>query len=294
MVSGGIKNKEDILEIARLGYYGAIVGKAYYEGKVNLEEANKMLEKRIIPCLDTREGKLVKGVNFVDLIDIGDPIEYAKEYETQGADEIVFLDITATNEGRKTRLELIQKGAKELNVPITIGGGIKTLEDIRIILNCGASKVSINSAAVLNPEIIKEASLEFGANRIVIAIDGAKDEKGNFKVFIKGGKENTGIDLVEWAKKCETLGAGEILLTSMDKDGTKNGYDIEMTKAVVDNVSIPVIASGGCGSIKDIVEVFKKTNCDAALAASLFHYKEATVEDVKRELEKSNIKVRRS
>ena len=252
-----------------------------------------MLEKRIIPCLDTKDGKLVKGVNFVDLVDIGDPIEYAKMYEKQGADEIVFLDITATNEGRETRRELVTKGAESIRLPIAIGGGIKTLDDIREILRCGASKVSINSAAVLNPELIKMASNEFGSDCIVIAIDGARDEADNFKVVISGGREDAGLDVVEWAKQCESLGAGEILLTSMDADGTKKGYDIEMTKAVVDNVNIPVIASGGCGSIQDIVEVFQKTDCDAALAASLFHYKEATVDEVKDELEKNNILCRK-
>ena len=252
-----------------------------------------MSEKRIIPCLDTKDGRLVKGINFVDLVDIGNPIEYAKMYEKQGADEIVFLDITATNEERDTRKELVEKGADAITVPIAIGGGIRTVEDIRTILGCGASKVSINSAAVLNPDIIKMASDEFGSKCIVIAIDSARDESGNFKVFIKGGKENTGIDLIEWAKKCESLGAGEILLTSKDADGTKKGYDIEMTKTVVDNVNIPVIASGGCGSIEDIVKVFKETDCDAALVASLFHYKDATIEEVKSELEKNGISVRR-
>jgi len=292
VVSGGIKDKQNILDINELDYYACIVGKAYYEGKVNIG-GNQMSEKKIIPCLDTKDGKLVKGINFVDLVDIGDPIEYAKMYEEQGADEIVFLDITATNEERDTRKELIEKSASAINVPIAIGGGIRTIEDMRNILGCGASKVSINSAAVLNPDIIKQAAGEFGSQCIVIAIDSSRDEAGNFKVFIKGGKENTGIDLIEWAKKCEDLGAGEILLTSKDADGMKTGYDIEMTKVVVDNVSIPVTASGGCGSIQDIVDVFKKTNCSSALAASLFHYKEATVEEVKAELEKNAISVRR-
>ena len=252
-----------------------------------------MSVKKIVPCLDTKDGKLVKGINFINLVDIGNPIEYAKMYEEQGADEIVFLDITATNEERDTRKELVKQGADAINVPITIGGGIKSIEDIRCILNCGASKVSINSAAVLNSELIKMASSEFGSQCIVVAIDSARDEAGNFKVFIKGGKENTGIDLIKWAKQCEKLGAGEILLTSKDADGTKAGYDIEMTKTVVDNVNIPVIASGGCGSIQDIVDVFKKTDCNAALAASIFHYKEATVDEVKLELEKNGISVRR-
>lgn len=251
-----------------------------------------MIEKRIIPCLDTKDGRLVKGTNFVNLVDIGDPIEYAKMYEKQGASEIVFLDITATNEKRDTRIELVKRGAEAVNIPIAIGGGIKSIEDIRRILNSGASKVSINSAAVKNPKLIEEACCEFGKERIVIAIDGGKDEAGKFTVRISGGEEDTGLDIVEWAKECERLGAGEILLTSLDRDGTKAGYDIEMTKAVSENVSIPVIASGGCGNISDIVEVFQETNCDAALVASLLHYEDSTIDKIKEELGKNQINVR--
>lgn len=252
-----------------------------------------MLRKRIIPCLDIKNGKVVKGINFLDLVDVGDPIEYAKLYEKQCADEIVFLDIRATYEERKIIKDIIERGAKELRIPLTVGGGIRTLEDFRMILKCGADKVSVNSAAVKNPNLIREASNEFGSQCVVVAIDGKRDEEGNYKVFVKGGRENTGLDLISWAKQCEELGAGEILLTSMDADGTKRGYDIEMTKAVVDVVNIPVIASGGCGTINDIVEVFKETNCDASLVASLFHYKEATIDEVKEELEKNNISCRR-
>lgn len=252
-----------------------------------------MLRKRIIPCLDIKNGQVVKGINFLELTDLGNPVEYAKMYEMQCADEIVFLDITATHEEREIIKGIIEKGADELRIPLTVGGGIRTIDDFRMILKSGADKVSINSAAVKTPNLIKEAAEEFGSQCIVIAIDGKRDEDGNFKVYIKGGRENTGLDLVEWAKKCEALGAGEILLTSMDADGTKKGYDIEMTKAVVQNVNIPVIASGGCGSIDDIVNVFKETNCDAALVASLFHYKEATIDEVKEVLEKNNISVRR-
>ncbi len=252
-----------------------------------------MLRKRIIPCLDRKNNKVVKGVNFIELTDIGDPVEFAKMYEEQCADEIVFLDITASYEQRDIIKEIIKKGASKLSIPLTVGGGIRTIDDFREILKNGADKVSINSSAVKNPKLITEASKEFGAQCVVVAIDGKRDENGNFKVFIKGGRENTGLDLIEWAKKCEELGAGEILLTSMDADGTKKGYDIEMTKSVVDNVNIPVIASGGCGSIEDIVNVFKQTNCDAALVASLFHYNYATIEQVKIELEKNNISVRR-
>lgn len=252
-----------------------------------------MLRKRIIPCLDIKNGKVVKGINFIDLQDLGDPVKYAKMYEKQCADEIVFLDITASYEERAIIKDIIEKGANEIRLPLTVGGGIRTIEDFREILKSGADKVSINSSAVENPELITNASKEFGTQCVVVAIDGKRDEKGNFKVYIKGGRENTGLDLIEWAKKCEKLGAGEILLTSMDADGTKKGYDIEMTKEVVKNVKIPVIASGGCGSVQDIVNVFQKTDCDAALVASLFHYKEATIEQVKEELEKNNISVRR-
>lgn len=252
-----------------------------------------MLKKRIIPCLDIKNGKVVKGINFVDLQDLGDPVQYAKMYEDQCADEIVFLDITASYEERDIIKDLIEKGASKLSIPLTVGGGIRTIDDFREILKRGADKVSINSSAVSNPNLITKASKEFGSQCVVVAIDGKRDLEGSFKVYIKGGRENTGLDLITWAKKCEELGAGEILLTSMDADGTKKGYDIEMTKAVVKSVNIPVIASGGCGSIEDIVKVFKKTNCDAALVASLFHYNEATIEQVKIELEKDNISVRR-
>lgn len=253
-----------------------------------------MLTKRIIPCLDIKNGKVVKGINFIGLKDIGDPVELAKRYEKECADEIVFLDITASFEERDILKDIIEKGASELSIPLSVGGGIRTIDDFRTILLSGADKVSINSAAVENPELIRKASKEFGVQCVVVAIDAKKRENGTgFDVYVKGGRENTCIDLVKWVKKCEELGAGEILLTSMDADGTKNGYDIEMIKAVCKNVNIPVIASGGCGKIQDIVDVFKKTNCDAALVASLFHYEEATIEQVKNELEKNNISVRR-
>ena len=252
-----------------------------------------MLKKRIIPCLDIKEAKVVKGVNFNNLSYIGNPVEYAKIYERQCADEIVFLDITASFENRNITKEIITKGANNLSIPLTVGGGIRNIEDFREILKCGADKVSINSAAVKNPEIIKIAANEFGVQCVVVAIDGKRDENGDFKVFIKGGRENTGLDLLDWAKQCERIGAGEILLTSMDADGTKSGYDIEMTKFVCENVNIPVIASGGCGKIQDIVDVFKETNCDAALIASILHYGETTIEEIKRELYKKNINVRR-
>ena len=250
-----------------------------------------MPEKRIIPCLDIMNGKVVKGVNFENLADVGDPVEIAKRYEKQRADEVVFLDIIATHEGRGTNRELFERAARELSIPLTIGGGVRTTGDFRRILSCGADKVSVSSAAVEYPMLISEASAQFGKRRVIVAID-AKKVNARYNVFVKGGRENTGLDLIEWAKKCENLGAGEILLTSMDGDGTRNGYDIAMTAAVVSSVNIPVIASGGCGSIDDIIDVFKQTGCDAALVASLFHYGIATVNDVKLEMERNGIPCR--
>lgn len=254
-----------------------------------------MLAKRIIPCLDIKDGQVVKGVNFVGLQNVGDPIELAKRYDLQCADEVVFLDITATYENRDIIKDLISKGASELSIPLAVGGGIRTLDDFRMILSSGADKVSVNSAAIKNPMLIKEASDEFGVQCVVVAIDAKmRENQSGYDVYVAGGRVNTGLDLIEWAKKCEELGAGEILLTSMDADGTRDGFDIDMLNAVLDVVSIPVIASGGCGGIEDIVEVFEKTNCDAALAASLFHYGEATIDEVKEECMKHNIPVRRN
>lgn len=254
-----------------------------------------MLAKRIIPCLDIKNGKVVKGINFVGLKDVGDPVEIAKEYDKQSADEVVFLDITATSDNRNIMKDIIERGASELSIPLTVGGGIRTLDDFRIILASGADKVSINSAAIKNPNLIKEASNEFGVQCVVVAIDAKqREDKSGYDVYIAGGRINTHIDLIEWVIECEKLGAGEILLTSMDKDGTREGFDIEMLKAVCNVVSIPVIASGGCGDINSIVEVFKETNCDGALAASLFHYGEATIDDVKKVCNENNIPVRRN
>ena len=253
-----------------------------------------MLTKRIIPCLDIKNGKVVKGINFVDLKEIGDPVALAKIYEQQCADEIVFLDITASFEEREIIAELIGRAARELSIPLTVGGGIRSIDDFRRILANGADKVSVNSAAIENPNLINQAAKEFGVQCVVVAIDAkANPQNSSFDVYIKGGRENTGLDLVEWAKKCEELGAGEILLTSMDKDGTKTGYDLKMLDAVCSAVNIPVIASGGCGSISDIVEVFQKTKSDAALVASLFHYGEATVGEVKDELIRNKIPARK-
>lgn len=254
-----------------------------------------MLAKRIIPCLDIKDGKVVKGVNFVGLKDVGDPIEIAKRYDEQCADEVVFLDITATYEERDIMKDLIQRGASELSIPLTVGGGIRTLDDFRMILSSGADKVSVNSAAIKNPQLIKDASDEFGVQCVVVAVDAKKRaDNSGYDVYIAGGRENTGLDLIQWVKQCEELGAGEILLTSMDRDGTRDGFDIDMLKAVIEAVSIPVIASGGCGGKEDIIDVFEKTNCDGALAASLFHYGEATIDQVKEECAKHSIPVRRN
>lgn len=254
-----------------------------------------MLAKRIIPCLDIKDGMVVKGVNFVGLKNVGDPIEIAKRYDEQCADEVVFLDITATYENRDIIKELIQRAASELSIPLTVGGGIRTLDDFRMILSSGADKVSINSAAILNPQLIQQAADEFGVQCVVVAIDAKmRDDQSGYDVYMAGGRKNTGLDLIAWVQQCEQLGAGEILLTSMDKDGTRDGFDIDMLNAVLDVVSIPVIASGGCGNQEDIVEVFEKTNCDGALAASLFHYQEATIDDVKALCASHHIPVRRN
>lgn len=251
-----------------------------------------MLAKRIIPCLDVKDGRVVKGVNFVDIRDAGDPVELAKFYSDQGADEVVFLDITATSDARKSVVDVIENTGKKVFVPLTVGGGIRTGQDFQEILRAGADKISVNSAAVKDPTLITRAAEQFGSQCVVLAIDGKRRMDGGWEVVIAGGRTPTGLDVVEWAKKGQELGAGEILLTSMDADGTKTGFDIPMTKAVVEAVSIPVIASGGAGRLEDFSEVFEKTGCDAALAASLFHYGELTVPQVKDYLRKCGIIVR--
>lgn len=250
-----------------------------------------MLAKRIIPCLDVHNGRVVKGVNFINIRDAGDPVELAKFYSDSGADEIVFLDITATHEGRKSVIDVIERTAEKVFVPLTVGGGIRSVEDFYEILRAGADKISINSAAVRDKTLITRAAERFGSQCVVLAID-ARAHEGRYEVVINGGRIKTGIDAVEWAIEGERLGAGEILLTSMDADGTKNGFDIEMTKAVTSAVRIPVIASGGCGALSHFSEVFLKADADAALAASLFHYGELTIGEVKEYLKKENIPVR--
>ncbi|MGH4141033.1 imidazole glycerol phosphate synthase subunit HisF [Clostridium sp.] len=252
-----------------------------------------MLTKRIIPCLDVTMGRVMKGINFINLTDVGDPVEIAEFYNSEGADEIVFLDITATHEGRKNMLDVIKRTAEKIFIPLTVGGGIKSIEDFKETLRAGADKISINSAAIRNPQLIAEAAAKFGSQCVVVAIDGKKNEDGlGWHVVINGGRINTGLDAVKWAKKVEELGAGEILLTSMDADGTKEGYDIEFINAITSTVNIPVIASGGCGKIEDFYEVFEKSGADAALAASLFHYKELSIKEVKQYLKNSGIEIR--
>jgi imidazole glycerol-phosphate synthase subunit HisF len=266
------------------------------------------LAKRVIPCLDVDNGRVVKGVHFAEVKDAGDPVEFAQKYIKQGADELIFLDITASQQGRETMRNVVRKVASVIDIPFTVGGGIKKLEDGRDILLNGADKVSINTAAVKNPELINELMSIFGKQCIVVAIDAKRNygKGGNnffydgvqnkkefwFEVRIYGGKEGTGIDAIEWATQVESRGAGEILLTSIDSDGTENGYDIILTKAICQATRIPIIASGGCGSPKHMLEVFEKADVDAALAASIFHYEKSTVDKVKKYLKKNGIKIR--
>lgn len=251
-----------------------------------------MLAKRIIPCLDVREGRVVKGVNFVNLVDAGDPVENARIYNDEKADELVFLDITASYEARKTMVEVVAKVAEQVFMPYTVGGGIRSNDDIRALLNAGCDKVSMNTSAVLRPELIKEASDKFGSQCIVLAVDARGKSDSGWEVYIKGGRDATGIDAIRWVKEAEALGAGEILLTSMDRDGTKNGFDIELTRSVSEAVSIPVIASGGCGRPEHFLEVFTEGKADAALAASIFHFREYSVGQIKDYLSDNGIPVR--
>ena len=251
-----------------------------------------MLAKRIIPCLDVRDGRVVKGVNFVNIRDAGDPVELAKYYSDQGADEIVFLDITATSDARDTVADVVERTASQVFVPLTVGGGIRTLEDFQRLLRAGADKISVNSTAVKDPDLIARAAERFGSQCVVLAIDARRRPEGWYEVVVAGGRTPTGIDAVEWAREGQRLGAGEILLTSMDADGTKAGFDLDMTRAVTQAVSIPVIASGGCGSLEHFAQVFEATGCDAALAASLFHFGELTIPQVKEYLAGRGIPVR--
>lgn len=251
-----------------------------------------MLTRRIIPCLDVRDGKVVKGINFVGIKEVGDPVELAKKYNDQRADELVFLDITATWQGRKTMVDTVRRVAEQVFIPLTVGGGISSIEEIRALLNSGADKVSLNSAALDHPELITEASRMYGSSCIVVAIDARKQPGGTWHCYKAGGRIDTGKDAVEWAKEAVAAGAGEILLTSMDADGTKQGFDLELCKAIRDAVHVPLIASGGCGSLDHFSEVFEEDAADAALAASLFHYDELSVLDVKNDLKRKGIRVR--
>jgi imidazole glycerol-phosphate synthase subunit HisF len=250
-----------------------------------------MLKKRIIPCLDIKDGRTVKGVNFVDIRDAGDPVELAKRYVQDGADELVFLDITATIEKRKTLVLLVERIAREINIPFTVGGGINSLEDARAVINAGADKVSINSSAVKTPELVSNIAMEFGSQCVVVAID-SNHENGMHRVYVSGGRIPTSLNTMDWAKQAEKLGAGEILLTSMNQDGTKNGFDIKLLKLISNALNIPVIASGGAGTKSHFTEVFKKTRVSAALAASIFHFAEIPVPELKKYLSNNNIAVR--
>ena len=251
-----------------------------------------MLNKRIIPCLDVKGGRVVKGVNFVNLIDAGDPVKVAKAYSDAGADEVVFLDITASSDERNIILDVVERTASEVFIPLTVGGGIRSIEDIRNILNAGADKISMNSAAIKDPNLINQGAERFGNQCIVVAIDAKRKSEGGFEVYIHGGRIPTGIDAITWAKEAEMRGAGEILLTSMDCDGTKQGYDLELTRAISEAVNIPVIASGGAGTKAHFLEAFNEGKADAALAASLFHFKELEIKDLKQYLRTQGIPVR--
>lgn len=250
-----------------------------------------MLTKRIIPCLDIKDGRTVKGVNFVGLRDAGDPVELARRYSEEGADELVFLDITATHERRKTLVELVRRIAREIQIPFTVGGGIGSTEQIHEILSAGADKVSMNSSIVRNPDLIREASDRFGAQAIVAAVD-VKWQSDHWEVFVRGGREATGIDGLEWAQRCEALGAGEILLTSMDRDGTKSGFDLDLLCKINERVTIPVIASGGAGTIDHCLDALRVGKADAVLAASIFHFREIEIDHLKRTLSSAGISVR--
>ena len=248
---------------------------------------------RVIPCLDVNNGRVVKGVNFVNLRDAGDPVECALAYDRAGADEVVFLDITASSDGRNTVVDMVREVAKKLFIPFTVGGGIRTVDDFKVILREGADKVAVNSAAIKRPELISEAAEKFGSQCVVVAIDAKRREPfDGWNIYLNGGRVDTGIDALEWAKKAESLGAGEILLTSMDCDGTKEGFDVELTRTIADAVNIPVIASGGAGKLEHFVEAVKDGHADAVLAASLFHFKELEIREVKKYLANAGIPVR--
>lgn len=252
-----------------------------------------MLAKRIIPCLDIDKGRVVKGVNFVNLVDAGDPVEIAKAYDKIGADEIVFLDITASSDGRKTAVDILSRASEQVFIPLTVGGGIRSTEDFRELLAAGADKIAVNSAAIRNPSLITDAALKFGSQCVVLAVDAKRNERGSWAVYLNGGRVRTELDAIEWIRRAEKLGAGEVLLTSMDRDGTKAGYDLELTRAAADAVNIPVIASGGAGTMKDFADVLTDGGADAALAASLFHFSQIDMKELKEYLAGQGIPVRK-
>lgn len=251
-----------------------------------------MLAKRIIPCLDVTAGRVVKGVNFVELRDAGDPIEIARRYDEQGADELTFLDITASSDDRGILFRIIEQVANQVFIPLTVGGGVRQVEDVRNLLNAGADKVSINTSAVLNPQLVADAAGRYGSQCIVVAIDAKQVQPGHWEVFTHGGRQATGLNVVEWAKKMQALGAGEILLTSMDRDGSKIGYDLQLTRAVTDALEIPLIASGGAGTLQHMVDGVKLGGADAVLAASIFHYGEYTIQEAKQYMAQQGIEMR--
>lgn len=251
-----------------------------------------MLKKRIIPCLDVKDGRVVKGVNFVNLTDVGDPVDTARVYYEAGCDELVFLDITATHEERNTTVEMVRRVADQVFIPFTVGGGIRSVEDMNRMLKAGADKVAVNSSAVANPQLIKDCAEKFGSQCVVVAIDARREEDESWHVYVAGGRKDTGKDLLQWAREVVEFGAGEILLTSMDKDGTKSGFDLDMLNAVASVVDVPIIASGGAGGIAHMVEVFEKTPATGALAASIFHYGEVSIKDTKQAMTDAGIEVR--
>lgn len=252
-----------------------------------------MLAKRIIPCLDIDKGRVVKGVNFVNLIDAGDPVEIARAYDKIGADEIVFLDITASSDGRKTAVDILSRASEQVFIPLTIGGGIRGVEDFRELLAAGADKIAVNSAAIRSPRLITDAALKFGSQCVVLAVDAKSNGKGSWDVYLNGGRVKTDLDAIEWIREAEKLGAGEVLLTSMDRDGTKAGYDLELTRRAAEAVNIPVIASGGAGKMQDFADVLTEGKADAALAASLFHFSQIDMRELKEFLAKQGIPIRR-
>lgn len=251
-----------------------------------------MLKKRIIPCLDVKDGRVVKGVNFVNLTDVGDPVDAARAYYEAGCDELVFLDITATHEERDTTVEMVRHVADQVFIPFTVGGGIRSVEDMNKMLKAGADKVAVNSSAVANPQLIKDCAEKFGSQCVVVAIDGRREADGSWHVYVAGGRKDTGKDLIEWAREAVDLGAGEILLTSMDKDGTKSGFDLDMLNAVASVVDVPIIASGGAGNKEHMIEVFQETPATGALAASIFHFGEVSIAETKQAMKEAGIEVR--